>query len=81
MLVPVRCPGCGLPIADVAVIYNRLRFARARAILKTRDVVPTQAVLDAALQVDMSDVLAKLRITKDHCIRALTTAMDFRVYY
>jgi DNA-directed RNA polymerase subunit N (RpoN/RPB10) len=52
-----------------------------REILKDRDVIPTQAAADAALQIDMSDVLKRLCITEDCCKRSLATAMDMRDVY
>lgn len=81
MLVPIRCITCGLSIGDVAAIYRSIRFKRVRALLKDRAVIPTQAMIDASLQIDMGDVLTKLGITEDHCRRALTSAMKFQDYY
>jgi DNA-directed RNA polymerase subunit N (RpoN/RPB10) len=72
---------CGLPIGDVAVIFRARRYKRARAALKDRDVVSTQAVVDAGLQLDMEKDLDELGITEDHCRRALISAMDMRDYY
>lgn len=81
MLVPIRCITCGLPIGDVAVIFRRIRFRRAKEELKDRGVIPTQAAIDAALQINMEDVLDALGITNDHCRRTLTSAMCFQDYY
>jgi DNA-directed RNA polymerase subunit N (RpoN/RPB10) len=81
MLIPARCMSCGLPVGDVAGIYRRIRYERAREALKDRDVIPTQAVIDASLQIDMEDILEELGITEDCCRRTLTTGMCFQDYY
>lgn len=80
MLIPIRC-ACGLPIGDVAVIFQQKRAERVKEALKDRNVVPTQAVIDTSLQIDMTDIMEELGITEDHCKRTINTAMDFRMYY
>lgn len=80
MLVPVRC-NCGLPLGDIAPIFNRIRHLRVVEALKGRDITPKQAMIDASLEIDMVDVFEDLGIWDDHCRRALTTAMEFQTYY
>lgn len=83
MLIPVRCITCGYPIGRVAALFRQIRAKRVAEQLKGRMVIPTQTMIDAHLQIDMSDVFDLLGISKDpDCCRVhLATAMDFRDYY
>lgn len=83
MLIPVRCFTCGYPIGRVAALFRFIRARRVREYLKGRQVIPTQVMADAQLQIDMSDVFDRLAIPRDSdCCRVhLTSAMDFRDYY
>ena len=89
MLTPPRCPTCGLPIGDVAVIYRELRRRLFEETLKKKGkkgalkfrVLPTQVVVDARLKISMDAVLAGLQINDDCCRMHLSTVMDWRDYY
>jgi DNA-directed RNA polymerase subunit N (RpoN/RPB10) len=83
MLTPIRCTSCGYPIGRVAPLFHKIRYARVLIALKDRDTVPEQAMIDALLQIDMSDVFDKLGIPADPCCcRAhLTSAMLLTTYY
>jgi DNA-directed RNA polymerase subunit N (RpoN/RPB10) len=81
MLVPIRCITCGYPIGRVAVLFRQIRAKRVAELLKGRMVIPTQTMIDAQLQIDMSDIFELLGIHLDCCRVHLGTAMDFRDYY
>ena len=83
MLIPCRCFSCGYPIGRVAALFRVIRAKRVKEYLKGRLVVPAQVLVDAHMQIDMSDVFKRLAIPDDpNCCRIhLSTAMDMREYY
>lgn len=82
MLIPIRCITCGYPIGRVAAVFQMIRSHRVGKYLKKGN-APTQALVDANLKIDMSDVFERLGIplTADCCRTHLATGMDIRHYY
>jgi DNA-directed RNA polymerase subunit N (RpoN/RPB10) len=81
MLVPVVCITCGCPIGDVADLYRHMRAARVRSVLAERGTLPTQAAVDAGLQIPCEDIFVALDVMNDCCRGHLATAMIFSDYY
>lgn len=83
MLTPIRCFTCGYPIGRVAALFRAIRAKRVKTYLEGREIVPMQALIDAHMQIDMSDVFRRLAIPDDpNCCRIhLACAMDMREYY
>ena len=83
MLTPIVCFSCGLPLGDLAFIYQYILAKRMTALYGTEDspVAPASAPLDQGQRDNlMADVLDALRLTSC-CRTRLCTAMDFRAYY
>jgi DNA-directed RNA polymerase subunit N (RpoN/RPB10) len=80
MLTPIVCT-CGMPIGDIAVLFLRMRAARVREVLGARGTAPTQAAVDAGLQIECGDILDLLQVTYDCCRARLVTNMQFLDYY
>lgn len=82
MPTPVTCMHCGLPVDDVSAIYKYLLNEKIiKMKLNKSKTLPTNAMLDDSLQIDMSDIWEDLGITEDHCRSTLTTNMDVDDYY
>ena len=81
MLVPILCFTCGCPIGDKEDLFRHLRAEKVREILKDRKTVATQAMIDAGLQIDCSDILDRLGIVYDCCRAHLISAMIYSDYY
>jgi DNA-directed RNA polymerase subunit N (RpoN/RPB10) len=81
MLVPILCFSCGCPIGDKEDLFRHMRAVRVREVLAARGTAPTQAPIDAGLQIECADILEQLGIVNDCCRAHLITAMNFADYY
>lgn len=81
MLQLVICTTCGLPIGDVAPLYQEMKNDIVRKLLEERGTAPTQAAIDAGLQVDCTEIYELLHIKNGCCRMRLASCMLFNDAY
>lgn len=70
------CTSCGLPIGDVAGLFQAARAALVAASLEAEDVAPAFAPV-AGLQIECGQILDGLGVTELCCRVHLMSGMEF----
>ncbi len=85
MLIDVVCPSCGLPIGHLATLFNKLREERTRELVEKvggdYGDISYLTSHNAQTEIDMADVLDKMRIYGDCCrLHMVTKVMWAGIY-
>lgn len=77
MLTPIVCMACGLSTGDKEDLFRHMRAERVREVLAKSGTDAAHAPADAGLQIDCSDILDTLCVSKDCCRATLVTALIY----
>ncbi len=68
MIVPVRCPSCGMPIGQVEPVFIELQKEKMKKTLEEYDTLPSKASANLNIEADCEDIF-NLLIINNLCCR------------
>lgn len=81
MFQPILCMTCGMLLGDKAVIYRCELMEKINEIRKDKNIATTKILTDPTIEIDMVDLLERLRVESDCCRSTITSNMDLRDWY